>query len=630
MCGIAGMVSLTGRPLERPELVESMMKRLLHRGPDEGGVFMNPSRTVSLGHRRLRIIDLVSGRQPLANEDGSVHITFNGEIYGFQALQESLRARGHQFRTSTDTEVIVHMYEDDGQACLDKLKGMFAFALWDERTETLMLARDRMGKKPLYYTTHHGQLFFASELHALLAVPDLSHEMDDLALDQYLTLGYIPAPRTIYRHIMKLEAGHYLLVKSGHLHKFRYWGPQCVTRESLDWEEARQELLDRLRRATALRMVSDVPLGCFLSGGIDSSTVLSFMAELSSQPVKTFSIGFPEMEYSELSFARTVARHFGTDHHEFVVEPDGVGVLDDLVTHFGEPFADSSALPTWYLSQLTRKSVTVALTGDGGDELFCGYNWYRFSRMLDAVSFVPGNLARMISCLPTKSGPQIIRSLSKGAAMLTLSPGEQYAGQRQMVTTRLKETLYTPEFRTLTGRRALDFLADQYARITADDPLNRAMAADLSTYMAEDLLVKVDRTSMAHALECRSPFLDVDFVEWVLGLPSSYKLKMNRWKWPVRNGGKWILREAVRDRLPPGLLDRPKQGFSVPLEYWFRGELREVVADRVLNGPLGGLGWLSLPGIQRVVEDHFTGRANNAAAVWALLVLATWVDRFSS
>ena len=390
-----------------------MMDRLIHRGPDEGDVYLNASHTATLGHRRLRIIDLVSGRQPLGNEDGSVMITFNLEIYGFQDLQKMLQDRGHRFQTRTDTEVIVHLYEDDGLACLQTLKGMFAFAIWDERSQTLMLARDRAGKKPLYYVIHRDQLFFASELHALLVVPDLPREIDELSLDQYLTLAYIPAPGTIFRNVMKLEAGHYLLVKTGNLHKSRYWFPQSRSVEIMDWQEAQQELISKFRRATALRMVSDVPIGCFLSGGVDSSTVLSFMAE-QAQPVKTFSIGFPEQDYSELAFARVVARHFGTDHHEYVLEPDAVGILERLVMRFGEPFADSSALPTWYLSQLTKESVTVALTGDGGDELFGGYRWYQSSRILDTASVVPRGMARMISRLRKEPGSETLRPMGNG------------------------------------------------------------------------------------------------------------------------------------------------------------------------------------------------------------------------
>jgi asparagine synthase (glutamine-hydrolysing) len=617
MCGIAGMMSLTGRSLERPELARTMTDRLVHRGPDEEGYYVNEGRTVSLAHRRLRIIDLATGRQPLGNEEGSVVITFNGEIYGYQALRESLLAHGFRFRTKTDTEVIVHLYDQHGLDCLHHLKGMFAFALWDERAKTLLLARDRLGKKPLYYAIHLGELVFASELQALLAVPGLSRDLDELALDQYLTLGYIPAPRTIYRQIQKLEAGCYLLVKPGDIQKVCYWAPKSAICEPTDWEEAKSELVRRLRTATALRMVSEVPLGCFLSGGVDSSTVLAFMAELSPRPVQTFSIGFPEEDYSELKHARLVAQHFGTDHHEYVLEPNGLSVLDELVGHLGEPFADASALPTWHLAQLTRKSVTVALTGDGGDELFGGYRWYQTARALEAVSFVPHWMAGIGSRLEKRSN-QWLGRLGKVAALMAASPADRYARLRQVMSPKVKGALCSKDFLSRTCNGALRWLAGRYDQIQADDSLNHIMAADLVTYLAEDLLVKVDRTSMAHALECRSPFLDTDLVEWVFGLPSSFKLSAR--------GSKRLIREAVRDRLPAGFLERPKQGFDVPLEKWFRNDLRTIVMDRVLHGPLEMLGVFDTTGMNRVLQEHFTGQANHENTVWSLLVLATWVE----
>jgi asparagine synthase (glutamine-hydrolysing) len=619
MCGIAGMMSLTSQPLSRPELVGRMLERLIHRGPDEEGFYMNPSRTVSLGHRRLRIIDLATGRQPLGNEDGSVMITFNGEIYGFKPLREDLQSRGHRFTTRTDTEVIVHLYDEYGISCLHKLKGMFAFALWDERNETLFVARDRIGKKPLYYALTDGKFIFASELQALLAALGDRGEIDELALDQYLTLGYIPAPRTIYQRIKKLEAGHYLVIKSGNLQDEKYWAPQSSSGKVGSLVEAKQELVERLRIATAVRMVSDVPIGCFLSGGVDSSTVLSFMAELSSRPVKTFSIGFPDEDYSELPYARTIARHFGTDHHEYILEPDAVGVLDEMVSHFGEPFADSSALPTWYLAQLTRKSVTVALTGDGGDELFGGYGWHETGRLLDNASgWIPRWIAQLISVAALPLGRSLKR-IGKAAELLSLSPGLRYATLRQQATRNEKTTVYSRDFLHRSGTFALDWLAHQYDQVNADEPLNRMMATDLMTYMAEDLLVKVDRTSMAHSLECRSPLLDTDLAEWVLALPSAWKVNSR--------GGKRLLLEAVRDRFPNGFLDRPKQGFSVPLERWFRNGLRKVVIERVVNGPLAGMQVFDPAGLKRIVEEHFSGRANHQALVWALLVLASWKER---
>jgi asparagine synthase (glutamine-hydrolysing) len=353
------------------------------------------------------------------------------------------------------------------------------------------------------------------------------------------------------------------------------------------------------------------------------------MAELASQPVKTFSIGFPEQEYSELPYARQAARYFGTDHHEYVLQPDAVKILDKLVTHFGEPFADSSALPTWYLSQLTRESVTVALTGDGGDELFGGYRWYQSSVLLETALFIPQSAAKVISRLAKWTGLRALRSIGNGAALVALSSMERYAAQRQILTYPMKELLYTREFLSQADNQAQNWLADQYKQMEADDALNKAMMADLSTYMAEDLLVKVDRTSMAHSLECRSPFLDTDLAEWVIRLPSLYKIQVNRFGLPTRNGGKWLLREAVRNRLPPGFLNRPKQGFSVPLEYWFRNGLKEITADRVLHGSLTDLKLFKPAGLKQITEAHFNGQTNYAPAVWALLVLAVWVDIFS-
>ena len=438
-------------------------------------------------------------------------------------------------------------------------------------------------------------------------------------MDQYFTLGYIPAPRTIYRQIKKLEAGHYLIVKSGSVRDQQYWAPQSRSEEFGSFVEAKQSLIERLRTATALRMVSDVPIGCFLSGGVDSSAVLSFMAELSSQRVKTFSIGFPDEDYSELPYARTIARHFGTDHHEFVLEPDAISVLDEMVSHFGEPFADSSALPTWYLAQLTQKSVTVALTGDGGDELFGGYAWYNTGRLLGTAGWIPRWMTHFLADLATLPVHRSLKRIGKAAEMLALSPGQRYAAQRQTASPHIKKILYSRAFLDRSGKSALDWLAHQYDQVIADEPLNRMMATDLMTYMAEDLLVKVDRTSMAHSLECRSPLLDTDLAEWAVALPSAWKLNSF--------GGKRLLVEAVRDRFPKGFLDRPKQGFSVPLERWFRKGLREVVVERVVHGPLADMAYFAPDGVRAIVDEHFSGRANHQGLVWALLVLASWLEQ---
>lgn len=631
MCGIAGMVSLTDRPLPDVDLVQTMMDRLAHRGPDESGLYVNETRTVCLGHRRLRIIDLHTGRQPLGNQDGSVTVAFNGEIYGFQALRRELEERGHRFRTATDTEVIVHLYEDHGVEALHRLTGMFAIALWDEVSQRLLLARDRIGKKPLYYAIGQNALVFASEIDPLTAVPWLSRDIDEQALDRYLTLGYIPAPATIYAGVQKLEAGEYLIVRKGDLQRRHYWSLSAVPpTRPVAWPDAKAELVRRVREATRVRLVSDVPIGCFLSGGVDSSIVLAMMAELSDRPVRTFSMGFAEEQYSELPYARTLARHFGTDHHEYVLEPNGVEVLDRLVSHVGEPFADSSCLPTWYLAEMTRKSVPVALTGDGGDELFGGYGWYRTGRLLNRLAVVPPGAWRWIGHLSSLSPVAGLRRVTRLADVLTLPPGGRYAWLRQQMTSEMKRRIYSPEFFARTQGEALQWLAQRYDAMPGDDQLNRMMAADLASYMAEDLLVKVDRMSMAHSLECRSPLLDSDVVTWALQVPSTLKIAGRLMSVNQRTpaGSKWILREAFRDRVPEGFLERPKQGFGVPLERWFKSQMRDLLYDRVLTGTVLQSKRFNLKALPRLVEEHIEGRANHASTLWALLVLSSWGQHY--
>jgi len=631
MCGIAGIVSLTDRPLEDVELVRTMMDRLVHRGPDESGVYVNETHTVCLGHRRLSIIDLQTGRQPLGNQDGSVTVAFNGEIYGFQALRRELEERGHHFRTATDTEVIVHLYEDFGEAALQRLTGMFAIALWDEDNQCLLLARDRLGKKPLYYAIGPNALVFASELDPLTAVPWLSRDIDEMALDRYLTLGYIPAPATIYAGVQKLEAGEYLIIRKGDLQRRRYWSLSAVPPTSpVAWPDVKGELVRRVREATRVRLVSDVPIGCFLSGGVDSSIVLAMMAELSDRPVRTFSMGFAEEQYSELPYARTLARHFGTDHHEYVLEPNGVEVLDRLVSHIGEPFADSSCLPTWYLAEMTRKSVPVALTGDGGDELFGGYAWYRTGHFLNRLAVVPPAVWRGIGRLSSLLPGAGLRRVNRLANVLTLLPGGRYAWLRQQMSSEIKKRIYTLEFFARTQGEALGWLGQRYDAMPGDDSLNRMMAADLASYMAEDLLVKVDRMSMAHSLECRSPLLDSDVVTLALQIPSTLKiggpLISRNQRTPV--GGKWILREAFRDRFPEGFLERPKQGFGVPLERWFKSHMRDLLCERVLSGTVLQSKRFNLKSLHGLVEEHIEGRANHASTLWALLVLSSWGQHY--
>jgi asparagine synthase (glutamine-hydrolysing) len=508
---------------------------------------------------------------------------------------------------------------------------MFAIALWDEDNQCLLLARDRIGKKPLYYAIGPNALVFASEIDPLTTVPWLSRDIDELALDRYLTLGYIPAPATIYAGVQKLEAGEYLIVRKGDLQRRQYWSLSAVPpTRSMAWPDAKAELVRRVREATRVRLVSDVPIGCFLSGGVDSSIVLAMMAELSDRPVQTFSMGFAEEQYSELPYARMLARHFGTDHHEYVLEPNGVEVLDRLVSHVGEPFADSSCLPTWYLAEMTRKSVPVALTGDGGDELFGGYGWYRTGRLLNRLAVVPPAAWRWIGHLSSLSPAAGLRRVNRLADVLTLTPGGRYAWLRQQMPSEMKKRIYAPEFFARTQGEALRWLAQRYDAMRGDDQLNRMMAADLASYMAEDLLVKVDRMSMAHSLECRSPLLDSDVVTWALQVPSTLKMagplmSMNQ-RTPA--GGKWILREAFRDRFPEGFLERPKQGFGVPLERWFKSHLRDLLHERVLSGTVLQSQRFNLKALPRLVEEHVDGRADHASTLWALLVLSSWGQHY--
>jgi asparagine synthase (glutamine-hydrolysing) len=620
MCGVAGIVSLTSSTIMHGQRMSTALERLRHRGPDEEGIYINHGKTACLGHRRLRIIDLETGQQPLTNEDGTVVISFNGEIYDFVGLKEQLERKGHIFRTKTDTEVIVHLFEDRGISCLDALKGMFVFAIWDDRSGTLFLARDRIGKKPVYYASHAGMFGFASELPALLALLDLPRELDEIALDYYFTLGYIPAPRTIYQGVQKLEAGTCLTLREGRQDLHRYWMPECRPGLDLTWDEAKHELERQLRNAVARRLVSDVPLGCFLSGGVDSSAVLAFMAEETSGPVKTFSIGFPDRDFDELKYARMVAHRYGTDHHEYVVEPDTVSILDKVVERLGEPFADSSALPTWYLSELTRKEVTVALTGDGGDELFGGYDWYETAQRLSRIAITPRTMLDALSRAGDRVGTGMVRKIGRAARLAAMDPARRYAAQRQIIREEVKRLVYSRDYADRTAAAAVDWLAHHYeAQPDACHPLNRMMAADLGTYMPDDLLVKVDRMSMAHSLECRCPLLDVDLVEWVLALPLAYKVKGSE--------RKRLFKAVLRRRLPAAFFERPKQGFSMPLARWFRQELSRVVHERVLDGSSLISGLFNIGGIRLVLRQHLTGEADHSATIWALLVFSTWFDK---
>jgi asparagine synthase (glutamine-hydrolysing) len=614
MCGIAGQVAFEADRCVDDELVRRMVGALVHRGPDGGGLFVDPDRRVAMGMRRLAIIDLVSGDQPVFNDDRSVVCVFNGEIYNFEELRSDLERRGHRLTSTSDSEVIVHLYEEEGVEFVRRLRGMFAIALWDRRRHRFVLVRDRVGKKPLYYAETAGRLAFASEVHALYDVPDLPKEVDPVALDLYLTYSYVPSPHSIFRSIRKLPPAHRLVVEDGRVTVSRYWALPAPATVPASREELVSRVRAKLEEAVRLRMISDVPLGCFLSGGVDSSAVVALMSRASGKPVTTFSIGFTDQRVNELPWAREVARRYGTEHHEYVVKTDVREALPALARHFGEPYGDSSAVPTWYVSKLARQHVTVALNGDGGDELFGGYTWYRSGLTLD----------RLAAWWPGRGLGELLPDgrLRRTARRLEMSRGERFASLRQFLDPALKERLYAPALvRDVGVATAERYLADRYDGASGD-ALARMQHTDLATYLPEDLLVKVDRMTMAHSLEGRSPLLDHELLECSMAIPSNLK---------VRGGmTKIIFREAIRDLFPDGFLDRPKMGFSAPIAEWLRGELRPECDRMLRHGPLVESGWLRPQAVRELVAEHMSGARDRSDQLWNLLMLDQWAGIYLS
>jgi len=623
MCGIAGFHRAVGlQPGTWRAALERMTATLTHRGPDGEGYFLDGF--TGLGHRRLSIIDLEGGRQPLSNEDGSVWVVFNGEIYNHKELRHLLETHGHSFSTRSDTEAIVHAYEQWGTACLERLNGMFAFAIWDTLERRLFLARDRLGKKPLYYAQRgDGTLVFGSEMKALTAFPGFDTSIDLEALSDYLSLLYVPCHRSIFREIRKLLPGHYLLADAAGVTIARYWDVSFAA--SSDHTRPAQRVTDLLRSAVVARLQSDVPLGAFLSGGIDSSSVVGLMAQSTAEPVVTAAIGFPEQSFDELAYARTVAAWFATDHSESVVTPDAVHVLDRLIWHYDEPFADSSAVPTYYVSQLARKRVTVALSGDGGDESFAGYRRYYFDVRENRVrNALPAALRqpvfRLLGSLYPKADymPQVFR----GKAFLgnvARTPWEAYLHSVSGVAELDKDRLLSGDVRRALGSYRTAELFEQIYR-TADGPdsLTRIQYIDFKTYLPDDILTKVDRASMAHSLEVRCPFLDHRLVEYVAGLPSSLKLRGAI--------GKLLLREAVRHLLPPEILARRKMGFAMPVGDWLRGPLQPLVKEYVVSAELHDLFDRAM--VRHFCRQHESGRRDRSTELWALLVFNLWYGKF--
>lgn len=624
MCGICGVVDFEqDEPITAPALT-AMARTLSHRGPDEEGFYR--TKHAALATRRLRVIDPAGGRQPLANEDETVWIAFNGEIYNFSELRSTLEQRGHTFRTRSDTEVILHAYEEREEGCLDLLQGMFGFALWDSRRQRLLIARDRLGIKPLHYWISRGRIAFASEIKALLQLEEVSTCVDECALDLYLTYGYIPSPHTIFQAIHKLPPAHYLIAERGRVRVQSYWDFTPADTSARSEPEYRRELLDRMRESVRAHLVSDVPLGAFLSGGLDSSTIVALMSEEMTEPVKTFSIGFKEGALNELPYARAVAERFATDHNELVVEPQAVQSLPTLLTHFDEPFGDSSAIPTYLVSKIARQRVTVVLTGDGGDELFGGYEWQRRYLMTRRLEALPLSLRRQLPTLASAFWvPGLYRPQREKVANFLIDvaspPEEGYIRRLTLIDLSSRRALYSPDlFNRLDGWDSRRALQKWVRRLPMTDFRNRMLYADTHFYCSEDCLTKVDRMSMAWSLEARVPFLDHRLVEFVSSIPPNLKLRGLT--------SKYLLRETVRGILPPPLFHRAKRGFSVPLATWLRGPLHDILCDALLGEGLRQRGWLRQDVMERMIRQHTSGERDYAHRLWALLALELWAREY--
>jgi asparagine synthase (glutamine-hydrolysing) len=621
MCGICGQVRWDGREVERA-LLERMCAGQEHRGPDARGI--HRAGGAGLGIQRLRVIDLATGDQPIFNEDGSVAVVLNGEIYNFRELRARLERAGHRFATASDTEVIVHLYEEEGLDCVRSLQGMFGLALWDSKRRRLLLARDRVGKKPLFYALRDGALSFASELGALVQDGEISRELDHEALDAYLALRWIPAPLSIYGAVRKLPPACTLVLEDGEAEIERYWRLDYgATAPPRDEREVAAELREQLRAAVRRRMVADVPLGAFLSGGIDSAAVVAAMAAESSRPIRTFSIGFGEKRYDELPLARLVAERFGTEHEELVVEPDAVEILPKIVRHYGEPFADSSAIPSFHLAEMARRHVTVALNGDGGDESFGGYSRYAAGLALARAAKLPRSLRRGLAGAGRRLRPdgriesRRSRLLRLAAALELDAPGRHAAYLVQLRRSERAELYSAPLRERLGAGAAEQAIAQRWEQSRAADPLDRMLDVDVALYLPDDLLAKVDVATMAHSLEARSPLLDPELMQFAAALPARYK---------VRGGEKKIaLRAALRGWVPDPVLDAPKQGFVVPLAEWLRGDLKDLAYETLLDPGALDRGLFEPAAVRTLLDRHAFGLEDRSQQIWTLLVLEHWL-----
>jgi len=624
MCGIAGMFGPEGSmsPEQRRGVINQMCRVIEHRGPDDEGFHIDGG--LAIGMRRLSIIDLVTGRQPISNEDGSVSIVFNGEIYNFKELREDLIRRGHTFQTGTDTEVIVHLYEDEGERCVERLRGMFAFAIWDTRKRALFLARDRVGVKPLHYCLTGETLVFASEIKSILQHPLVDREVNLEAISDFLTYGYVPDPASAFRGIFKLMPGHTLTFKDGRLSTRCYWdfqyhqnGASEPAREESYYTERIRELI---AESVKLRLVSDVPLGAFLSGGIDSSTVVAMMAREMDRPVKTFSIGFTESSFDELHYARITARHFNTEHHEFIVTPDVCKIVEEIIWHHDEPFADVSSIPTYIVSKMAREHVTVVLSGDGGDELFGGYDRYLVDRTREVFGRIPRFLRRNLMLRASRAIPRATYG-KNFLRNIALDSDARYVDSVSYFDEDAKRNLLSLDVRRwLAGHDSCDEFRRLLAVPHSSERLDHLLYLDSKTYLPGDILTKVDRMSMAHSIEAREPLLDHKLIEFVQTIPASLKLR--------DSVGKHILKSAVRGLIPDEIIDRKKQGFGVPIKRWLNNELRELLYDTLTDTRTQQRGYFNQKVVEEILDEHRRCRRDNSTHLWGLLTLELWHRAF--
>lgn len=625
MCGICGYYSIDGN-IDK-NLLALMTDELKHRGPDECGYYTDEK--IALGHRRLSIIDLCTGQQPMTNEDKNIWIIYNGEFYNFKEYIPYLQTKGHNIKTASDTEIIIHLYEEFGVDCLQKIRGMFAFALWDKNKDMIFLARDRMGQKPIFYTLQNNKFYFASELKSILKDKNIKRTISNQSIDYYLTYQYIPSPFSVYENIYKLMPAEYLLFKNNRIiKKERYWELPVTENSKITYNDAKEKLRELLFDSVQLRLISDVPIGVFLSGGIDSSIITAIMSKISNTKIKTFSIGFEEADYNELDYARTVAKKYDTEHTEFIVKPNAIELLEKIAYYYNEPYADSSALPTYYVSKMTSKYVKVALNGDAGDELFCGYHRYvaiKILSLLNKFPFIKPLIKSVINTIPENGfNNRRLIQIRNFLKNIDLSETAAYKKLISHFDDERRKKLYTDNFKNEISFAANDdyivSILNKFSNVNSIT--QKIMFLDQLTYLPEDLLVKVDIATMMNSIEGRSPMLDHKFVEFVNSLPVEFKLNMFR--------KKYIFKDTFKDLLPEKILKRNKMGFGVPLFHWFRNELKDFAYTNILNGHFIHQGYFNKDYVKKLIDNHINKSENNSLRIWNLLILEMWYKVYNT